>query len=261
MKRLMFILLVFFAALNLRAQTDTGRIYSEFPTPARFPGGIMAFENYAGTTIANQLKTNREYGVVVAEILVEKNGKVSKEKIIQGLSAETDSTVLYLLKNSPLWRPGHNAGHPVRTLIKVDVNFRDPASPPPSDLEPTQLAKELQGSIIIDEPVGYGAFDSDDPNHIYTSVEMVPEFPGGVDKLMKYIRGNKKVKASTIPIRVIITFIVEKDGSLTDIKVAKRFSAEYDADALRLMKQSPKWRPGMLHQVPVRTKYAIPIVF
>lgn len=97
---------------------------------------------------------------------------------------------------------------------------------------------------------------------IFTSVEKVPEFPGGLEKLLMFFNENFKYpKGETIEGRVYVVFVVEKDGSLTDIKIAKSLSEATDTEALRLIKMSPPWKPGMQGGQPVRVKYALPINF
>jgi protein TonB len=97
---------------------------------------------------------------------------------------------------------------------------------------------------------------------VFTSVEQVPVFPGGLQKLAIFIHENFKYpKGETIEGRVYVIFIVEKDGSLSDIKIAKSLSEATDAEALRLIKMSSPWKPGMRGGQPVRVQYVLPINF
>ncbi|NVM63186.1 protein TonB [Mucilaginibacter sp. SG538B] len=97
---------------------------------------------------------------------------------------------------------------------------------------------------------------------IFTSVEQVPVFPGGLHRLAMFIDENFKYpKGETIEGRVYVLFVVEKDGSLSDVKIAKSLSEATDAEALRLIKMSPPWKPGMRGGQPVRVQYALPINF
>jgi periplasmic protein TonB len=92
-----------------------------------------------------------------------------------------------------------------------------------------------------------------------------PEFPGRENMLYRFFRKTIRYPASGVENHiqgtVLLTFIVEKDGSLSDIKVVKSVSKDIDAEAVRVMKLSPKWIPGMLNGVVVRVLYSQPISF
>jgi len=100
---------------------------------------------------------------------------------------------------------------------------------------------------------------------IFVAVEQNPGFPGGIGKLMEYINKNlkypKAAKQANLEGRVIVSFVVERDGSLTEIKVRKNLSPETDTEAIRLIASSPKWVPGMQGGHAVRVQYSIPIKF
>jgi protein TonB len=114
---------------------------------------------------------------------------------------------------------------------------------------------------IIKEPTA----DTTPRNNLYNNVEHEPSFPGGLDKLYKYLTKNLKyplvAKENNIKGKVFVTFVVEKKGSLTNVKILRSLSQETDAEALRLIHNSPKWHPGIRHGRPVRVQYSLPIVF
>ena len=100
---------------------------------------------------------------------------------------------------------------------------------------------------------------------VFDVVEQMPEFPGGLAELMKFLSENVRYpeaafKAGTQG-RVIVTFIVEADGTVGNVKVVKKVSDELDAEAVRLVGSMPKWKPGMQNGKPVRVKYTIPVTF
>ncbi len=105
----------------------------------------------------------------------------------------------------------------------------------------------------------------DKNNKVFTSVEQVPEFPGGLTEfynfLSKTIRYPNESRKKGIQGRVIIKFIVEKDGELTNFKIARGVEKEIDQEALRALKLSPKWKSGIQNGKPVRVAYAVPIAF
>lgn len=100
---------------------------------------------------------------------------------------------------------------------------------------------------------------------IFEDYELMPSFPGGTAKLLEYINENirypKEAKDSCIQGKVIVTFMIEKDGSITEAKVAKGIDSLLDAEAVRIVESMPKWSPGKFYGKAVRTKYAVPIKF
>lgn len=104
-----------------------------------------------------------------------------------------------------------------------------------------------------------------DEDEIFDVVEHMPEFPGGTDALLKYLGKNIKYprRAQEQGIRgtCVIEFVVNRDGSVVDPKVLRPLEPECDAEALRVVRAMPKWKPGMQRNKPVRVKYTVPIQF
>ena len=92
----------------------------------------------------------------------------------------------------------------------------------------------------------------------------MPKYQGGPEKMFEFIADNlhwPDDDDSCIQGRVVVSFIVEKDGSLSDIKVSKSIDPLFDEEAVRVVKSMPKWEPGMWNGKPARVKYCIPIRF
>ncbi len=100
---------------------------------------------------------------------------------------------------------------------------------------------------------------------IFTVVEAMPEFPGGMGKLMNYLATNIKypplAKESGIQGRVFINFVVEPDGSISNVKVLRGIGGGCDEEAIRVVEAMPKWKPGMQRGKPVRVSYNLPVKF
>ena len=96
-------------------------------------------------------------------------------------------------------------------------------------------------------------------------IEKFPEFPGGRSKLIEFLAANttypKECEDSSIEGRVVVSFVVEKDGSLTDIKTVKKVHPLLDAEAVRVISLMPKWIPGGEKGHEMRIKYNVPITF
>lgn len=121
------------------------------------------------------------------------------------------------------------------------------------------------GAIIIDGPTGEGPKDSEvtEDTGIYSNagIEVKADFPGGMPKFYQYIQKSFRTDDMDGAVKIIVSFIVEKDGSLTDIKVARDISRGGKAgkEAKRVLERSPKWKPGVQNGRPVRVRYSLPI--
>ena len=126
------------------------------------------------------------------------------------------------------------------------------------DLEGAVKGSELS-TAIPQTPV-----DEDNPLN-FRVVEQLPEFPGGMVAFMKWLTHNLRYPQSAqqqkIQGKVVVSFIVNKDGSLTDAKVVQSVNPMLDREAMRVVKMMPKWKPGVNNNEPCRTMIAIPVVF
>ena len=104
-----------------------------------------------------------------------------------------------------------------------------------------------------------------DPNRAFDVVEEMPQFPGGPSKLFEFLAQNvnypTEAEKANIQGRVIATFVVEKDGSISNAKVVKSIDPSLDAEALRVINAMPNWIPGKQNGKEVRVKYTVPISF
>lgn len=100
---------------------------------------------------------------------------------------------------------------------------------------------------------------------IFTVVEQMPMFPGGDGALMSYISQNKHYPTiaaeNGIHGRVIVGFVVERDGSINDVNILRGVDPSLDKEALRIVRSMPKWTPGKQNGSAVRVKYQIPVSF
>ncbi|WP_306353981.1 energy transducer TonB [Flavobacterium sp. '19STA2R22 D10 B1'] len=126
---------------------------------------------------------------------------------------------------------------------------------------------KLLGEIKIDEPIGLadkgkGVTDDNEIHSMGSGLEVKPDFPGGMAKFYAYVAKNFRTPevSSDLKGRVIVNFVVEKDGSLSDIKVVRDLGFGTGKEAIRLLKASPKWSPGIQNGRPVRVLYSLPIV-
>ena len=100
---------------------------------------------------------------------------------------------------------------------------------------------------------------------VFDVVEEMPSFPGGQGALMAFLSSNIKypvvAQENGVQGRVIVSFVVERDGSISDVKVARSVDPSLDREAQRVVKAMPKWKPGKQNGSAVRVKYTVPVVF
>ena len=114
---------------------------------------------------------------------------------------------------------------------------------------------------LVTEPVK----PKEEENKVFDVVEQMPYFPGGMSALMAYLQKSIKyppiAEENGIQGRVVCTFVVERDGSVTDVRVAKSVDPSLDKEAVRVVSAMPKWIPGKQNGQSVRVKYTLPVTF
>lgn len=143
-------------------------------------------------------------------------------------------------------------------LNKVDEAAEPVDELPETPQEPVDETKE----VTEDEPP---VNLNDDSEETLRMVEELPEYPGGMVAFVKWLTENLKYPEAAlrqhIEGRVMISFIVNKDGSLSDIKVRESANKLLDTEALRVAKMMPNWKPGKEKGKPCKSMMAVPIVF
>ena len=123
----------------------------------------------------------------------------------------------------------------------------------------TAEVKHVEEKIAEPEPV------KEEETKVFDVVEQMPSFPGGPSALMQYLSSNIKypvvAEENGVQGRVVCTFVVERDGSITDVRVVKSVDPSLDKEAVRVVKSMPKWIPGKQNGSAVRVKYTVPVTF
>jgi len=144
-----------------------------------------------------------------------------------------------------------------------------PPPPPPEVIEIIEDDEEIENEAEVedtesDEDVEIEIEEEDD-EEFFMVVENMPEFPGGDLGLMKYIQKNVKypaiAKEYNITGKVYVSFIVDRSGSVTNVKIVRGVDKNLDAEAMRVVKSLPKYKPGKQRGKAVRVMFTIPINF
>ncbi|MDE7180623.1 MAG: energy transducer TonB [Muribaculaceae bacterium] len=124
--------------------------------------------------------------------------------------------------------------------------------------------KAVQEQVVVKEPEPV-AVEKPKEDEIFVAVEQQAEFPGGQAALMKYLSNNIRypevAQQNDIQGRVVVKFVVEKDGSIGNVTIARGVDKDLDREAIRVVKKMPKWQPGKNNGVAVRSYFTLPVTF
>lgn len=204
--------------------------------PAQYPGGdearILFFKNNLRYPL--EARNNNIQGTVEYKFTVEADGKVTSVEIVSGIGGGCDAEVLRVVPLMPAWKPATKGGRPVRSTMVLPVKFTLSNNDSESD-------------------------------QVFTVVENSPRFPGGDDaraahfsKVITYPESARKDKVEGT---VYVTFIIEKDGSLSNVKILRGVRKDIDEVALRAVSSMPLWEPGTQRGEPVRVQFNMPLKF
>ena len=128
-----------------------------------------------------------------------------------------------------------------------------------------RLAEAVRSEIAVAAPPPPPAPKPEVSNKVFDVVEEMPHFPGGAAALQAFLSSNTKypvvAQENGVQGRVIVSFVVERDGSITDVKVVRSVDPSLDREASRVVKSMPRWSPGKQNGSTVRVKYTVPVVF
>ncbi|MGX8690282.1 MAG: energy transducer TonB [Bacteroidaceae bacterium] len=167
-------------------------------------------------------------------------------------------------------------------MIPITIPEKKTVPPPPAAVTKAEIIDIVENDADIEEDIMASNEDNDEwvdidsydivevepepeEEEVFMVVEDQPEFPGGTAALLEYLRKNIKYPAicreNNIQGRVIVSFIVNKDGAIVEPEVIKGVNPSLDKEALRVISGMPKWKPGSQRGKPVRVKYTVPVNF
>lgn len=204
-----------------------------------FPGGIKAMMKWLGENInyPEEAAKKNIQGRVIVQFVVETNGTISNIEVIKSMHKLLDAEAMRVVGAMPKWKPGTlQDGKAVRVRYTLPVQFA------------------LQGKKA-----------EADKGQVFERLDDMPDYPGGMKAMMQFLSNNtiypKEAIEQNIQGRVIVTFVVEADGSLSDISIARGIHELLDAEAIRVIKLMPKWKPGVKDGEPVRARFTVPVQF
>jgi TonB family protein len=211
-----------------------------------FPGGDSALLGFIArnTKYPEKAKANGIEGRVIIRFCVTDVGGIDRVSVLKGVDAELDNEAIRVVKTLPQFKPGKQGGKPVNVWYMVPITFGlkkpvDPTAPKPP---PPPPAPPIPGGY--DEP---------------------PVFAGGETAMYKFINSNLKypqaAKENGISGKVNLRFSINTDGTIGEVSVLKGINPDLDAEAIRVIKLLPAWKPAKLEGKPVIVNYMVPINF
>lgn len=228
-----------------------------------FPGGDAELMKYIAEHIRypEAARKAEVEGRVIAQFVVRKDGKIGEVKILRGVSPELDGEAVRVIRSLPAFAPGEMHGKPVAVWYTIPITFKLKGD---NKAAGTDAASSAQASghpraVSADAPSAGGE------NMVFTVVEKRPEFPGGEAELMKYLMENIKYPEASYKNkeqgRVVVQFVVKKDGAIGDVKVLRSINEALDSEAVRVVRSLPAFTPGEIKGKPVAVWYTLPIIF
>lgn len=226
---------------------EEGEIFQVVEEQPMFPGGMQEMMKFLQQNIKypKEAQEQGKQGRVIVQFVVNKDGSISNDSVVRSVDPLLDAEALRVVCSMPNWTPGKQRGKEVRVRFTLPVSFR------------------LDGGT--DNPVMIQATVEKSGDEIFQVVEDQPEFPGGMEALMKHlskeIKYPKEAQEKGTQGRVIVQFVVRKDGSITDAKIMKPVDPLLDAEALRVVSEMPNWTPGKQRGEAVNVRFTLPVTF
>lgn len=245
MKRFFSILaLVIASCMSLHGQ-DNGIPYVIVEQKPTFNGGdAKDFSKWVNSQIIypEDAKASGAQGRVIVQFTVEPDGSLSNVDVLKSSGTPSlDAEAVRVVSSSPKWEPGRQEGNAVRVVYSYPIVFRNNAPKP----KPVSDDEAIPFQLVEQKP----SFNGGDAN----------EFSMWVNSHIKYPEDAKK---NGITGRVTLQYSIEADGRIADVKVLRSSGDKaLDAEALRVVSMSPKWKPGMQKGNPVRVTYTFPVIF
>lgn len=190
-----------------------------------------------------------------AEVKQQKNIQVEPEKVVERVKSSIKFTAPVIKKD--------NEVKPEEELKTQDELMNTKTAIGAIDVKGND---DKGGEVLkLKEAVAQPEPKPEVENKVFDVVEQMPSFPGGPSALMKYLSENVKypvvAQENGVQGRVVVSFVVEKDGHITDVKVVRSVDPSLDKEAARVVKSMPSWIPGKQNGSAVRVKYNVPVSF
>jgi TonB family protein len=249
---------------TIQKAVESDTIFSFAEKWPEFPGGKDSMMNFINSHIKFPKEAYEKgiSGKVVVQFVVTKQGKISHIKVIKRIGGGCDEEVVRIVKLFPDWIPGQLSGKTINVYCSIPVSFKKEGKTIPSD---EQISDLLKVEVSLAKSDSLNEVPSETDNEPLQYVEQMPEFPGGINGLMKYLSNNIEyplyAEKNGISGRVIVQFIINKQGYVRNVRVIKGIGGGCDAEAIRVVTIMPRWKPGIQKGKFVSVYFTLPIIF
>lgn len=218
-----------------------------------YPGGSQEMLRFISTSLRypREAAENDKQGLVVYNFVVNLDGSLSDFEIMHRAHPLLDAEALRIIKSMPAWRPAVYKGQNVRARHYVPMYFK--------------LNKNGYRTTSSTTAQQRKVMPLDENEEIFTIVDEMPQFPTGEEGLGKfiseYIKYPSRAKDEGIQGRILCSFIIRKDGAVSNLEVINGLDNDLDNEALRVLSMMPKWMPGKNDNKVVSVKCILPIDF
>ncbi len=216
----------------------------------QFPGGEDSLRTYISKSLKYPVAAQDSgiQGRVYVSFVIGKDGKVKDAEIARGVTPLLDDEAIRVIENMPAWKPGMQRGFPVAVKFTVPINFVLNGVEDPHIKKASKIIKPIKGD-----------------DGIYVYVAQMPDFPGGEEAFHNYLAKSVKHPVDAlkkgIQGRVFVSFVVDENGDITKVKLARGADPLLDKEAMRVIRNMPKWKPGYQDGKPVKVYYTVPVNF
>lgn len=243
---MMFTMCVYAQEQTVKDSLRTRRERRTVDVGPSFPGGKEILKKYLelNTHYPKDAKDAGIVGRVIVGFFVEPDGSIDGITVLKSAHPSLDGEAVRVISAMPRWTPGMANGKPVKVRTKLPITFGN-----------INAKKDSVSADSLQENEGKSTLKP----------EKEPSFPGGKEALTRYLNENLRYPAdahnSGIQGKVIVAFVIEKDGNISNPQIEKPIHPSLNEEAMRVVKEMPRWEPGMHKGKPISVKYHLPITF
>jgi TonB family protein len=218
-----------------------GEVFKVVEKMPEYPGGSSELLRFLAQNIKypDIAKKENIQGMVVVQFIIGKDGTIIDPHVVQGIGGGANEEALRVVKMMSKWKPGLQKGQAVNVQFNLPIRFM------------------LEGGVI--EKKGEAS------KEVFKVVEQMPSYPGGPADLLKFLGTNinypKVAKDNGVEGMVVVQYVIEKDGSISNAKVVRGIGAGCDEEALRVVNAMPNWIAGKQRGQAVPVQFNLPIRF
>lgn len=225
-----------------------------------YPGGMDGMLKFLSQNVRYPETAKKEniQGTVVVQFVIAKDGSIKDPHVVKGIGGGANEEAVRVVNLMPKWEPGTQKDQAVNVQFNLPIRFKLEGA----DNTLEEVKVEGKQLMVEDQPL---KIQSGQGRDVFKVVEKMPSFTGGQGELLKYLATNINypavAKENGVEGMVVVQYIIEKDGSISNVQVVKGIGAGCDEEAVRVVKAMPNWQPGFQRGQAVPVQFNLPIKF